>query len=138
MNRIIWVLVLVLSCVVILATHQTIQAAVMAQQAGTSTQTPSSTTVNPALTATPTPTYAPTATTTLVPLPAITLIFPAPTETSTPTITPDSIVITETPNPADGVESSPLSPRLKVLIGLIIVLWVFLIGFIVLYIRQLR
>ncbi len=126
-----------LGCVLVFVAGHTAQAAVMAQIAGTSTNAPSSATATPAVTETPSPSPSVTATTTLVPLPAITLIFPAPTETTTPTVTPLPVAGTQTPKPTDSATVS-LSPRIRLLIGLIIVLWLFLAGFVIIYIRQFR
>src|SRR4030042_4436254 len=55
---------------------------------GTTTQVPTETSSTPVLTFTPSTTPSVTPTTTLMPLPAITLIFPASSNTSTVTITP--------------------------------------------------
>jgi hypothetical protein len=82
-------------------------------------------------------TLASTATTTLVPLPAITLIFPVLTDTPTPTETPTG----QTPgNPGDDTNgrTAELSPRTRVLAIVIIVLWLVLIGFAIIFIRQVR
>ncbi len=138
MNKTIAIALLLLGCLAVFIGGQTAQAARVALVAGTSTMTPSATSGTPAITETQTLTPTVAATTTLVPLPAITLIFPAPTETSTPTVTPLPIAIAQTPEPADGAPLLSLSPRFRVLIGLIILLWLFLVGFAVIYIRQLK
>jgi hypothetical protein len=73
-----------------------------------------------------------------MPLPAITLIFPASTNTSTVTITPVPVSITETPRPSGGDELFTLSPRVRLLIIMLVALWMFLAGFVIIYIRQFR
>ncbi len=138
MNRIIVTVFLLLSCIAAFIAGHSAQAAVNAQAAGSGTPTPTATAGTPVDTATATPVPSETATTTLMPLPAITLIFPAPSETSTPAATPVPIVGTQTPNPAGGLTISPLSPHIRLLVGLIIVLWLILAGFVVVYLRQVR
>lgn len=105
---------------------------------GTVTQTQTGTPGTPSLTNTPSPSLSETPTSTLLPLPAITLIFPESTSTSTATRTPRPIIVTQTPNPPEGVEITQLSPRIRILAILLIILWLFLTGFVILYIRQFR
>lgn len=97
------------------------------------TQSP---TIGPSPTLLTTPTE--TATTTLIPLPEITLIFPIPTNTPTPTRTPINSQLSQTPQSTDDTGVNHLSTRLRFLVAIIIVLWVFLMGFAIIYIRQLR
>jgi hypothetical protein len=78
-----------------------------------------------------------TPTTTLIPLPAITLIFPVSTPTPTATITPTPTA-SETPQPRENTGLNNLSPRFKLLAVLIALLWLILIGFAILFIRQYR
>jgi hypothetical protein len=73
-----------------------------------------------------------------MPLPAITLIFPASTNTSTVTITPVPVSITEAPRPSEGDKLFTLSPRVRLLTIMLVVLWMFLAGFVIIYIRQFR
>ena len=92
----------------------------------------------PTQTSTPTAIPIDTPTTTLLPLPVITLIFPISTSTSTTTSTPKLIEFTVTPTPSTLDELSSLSPRITLLIILVIILWAFLITFLVIYIRQFK
>jgi hypothetical protein len=105
---------------------------------GTVTPSPSGLTSTPSQTFTPTMVPSDTATTTLIPLPAITLIFPKSTATPTATITPTPGSETSTPQPAESSGLNNLSPRFKLLAFLIVLLWLILIGFSILYIRQFR
>lgn len=91
-------------------------------------QTPTST---PAYTTTITPT------TTLIPLPPITLVFPAKTDTPTPTNTAINIREVQTPTPAPSENGDNISPRLRILFIILVLLWIFLAGYLVIYIRQL-
>jgi hypothetical protein len=129
MRRIISICFGLLMCVAIVAIGQTVHATVKFQVTGTSTpsQTPTTT-----VTTTASPT------TTLVPLPAFTLIFPAATMTNTPTISPKPLPATDTPQPKNGAAIFPLSPRLQLLAIFIVLLWLFLAGFVIVYIRQFR
>jgi hypothetical protein len=120
---------ILLVCVAMVAMGHPVHAAVKYQVTGTSTPTQT-------FTSTLTPSASPT--TTLIPLPVITLIFPASTVTSTPTITPEPPPVTKTPQPTNGAAIFPLSPRLQLLLIFIVVLWLFLAGFVIVYIRQLR
>ena len=92
----------------------------------------------PTQTSTPTAIPTDTPTTTLLPLPVITLIFPISTSTSTTTSTPKLSEFTLTPTPSTLDELSSLSPRITLLIFLVIILWAFLITFLVIYIRQFK
>jgi hypothetical protein len=73
-----------------------------------------------------------------VPLPAITLIFPAFTSTSNATVTPVPVSITDAVKPSDEVELTRLSPRIRVLVILLVCLWLLLVGFVIIYIHQLK
>jgi hypothetical protein len=92
----------------------------------------------PTNTSTHTATPADTPTTTLQPLPVITLIFPVSTETSTPTITPKPIYITATSTPSAFENLSSLPSRVSLLLILIFVLWIILAGFLIIYVRQFK
>jgi hypothetical protein len=93
-------------------------------------------TVGPSPTTSATPTG--TATTTLIPLPEITLIFPIPSDTPTLTKTLFPVQLSQTPQPSENGVLDRLSIRFRYLITLLIILWVFLIGFAIIYVRQLR
>jgi hypothetical protein len=93
-------------------------------------------TSGPSPTITSTPTITPT--TTLIPLPEITLIFPLPTSTPSPSRTPADRQLTQTPVAGEQSDLNQLSPRFKILTGLIVVLWIVLAGFAIIYIRQMR
>jgi hypothetical protein len=134
---------LLLVCILIIAAAKPVHAAVqhLATQSGTTgtvTQSPTGPSSTPPQTFTPTMTPSKTPTTTLIPLPAITLIFPA--STITPTATTPS-----TPQPAFGTVQAEknsglngLPPRFRLLAVLIVILWFILIGFSILFIRQFR
>jgi len=92
---------------------------------------PSST---PSLTYTATVTPSPT----LDPLPAITLLFPAPTNTQIATVTPLQAIGTSTPSPTEDNVFLSSTPRMKTLAIIIAILWLFLAGFLVIYIRQFK
>ena len=102
------------------------------------TQTPTNTASTPSQTYTPSLTPTLTATTTLMPLPEITLNFPV--ATSTPTITASSLnaTLAVTPAPSEVVEGQDLSARIKFLSVVLVILWLILAGFLVIYIRQLK
>ena len=101
-------------------------------------QTPTVTSSTPAQTYTPSVTPSITPTTTLMPLPAITLIFPAPTITSIVTETHKSALGTQTPSHSDSSKLESVSPRMRVLSIILVIIWIILACFLVLYIRQLR
>jgi hypothetical protein len=101
-------------------------------------KTPTSAQSTPTYSSTPSLTPSETPTTTLMPLPEITLIFPLMTATSTSSKTPQPPAISATPIPATEELIFPLSPRLRILAILVILLWIFLAGFSVIFIRQLR
>jgi membrane-associated phospholipid phosphatase len=137
------VLIILLAIILIFAEGQYVHAAVEFQTNGTTptktrTPGPSATKGTPPPTTTPSLTPSQTPTTTLAPLPALTLIFPAPTATDTATPTPDSLVVVATPVPTSGEVIKVLPPRLRLLIIFIILLWVFLLGFAIIYLRQFR
>ena len=127
-----------LALTVILAVEEIAHAEVKYQSSGTSTAGPTATQKTPLPTATVTQTPSATPTTTLAPLPALTLIFPALTATDTATSTPESIQTTETPIPTDGASILATPPRLRLLIIFMVFLWIFLVGFAIIYIRQIR
>ncbi|MFZ0535043.1 MAG: hypothetical protein WAM09_17885, partial [Anaerolineales bacterium] len=137
-----WISILILITFIITPSqpvHAAIQyLATVTAPTDTTTQPPTETPGTPALTFTPSTTPSDTSTTTLMPLPAITLIFPASTNTSTVTITPVPVSITETPRPSGGDELFTQSPRVRLLTIMLVVLWMFLAGFVIIYIRQFR
>jgi hypothetical protein len=92
----------------------------------------------PTNTSTYTATPADTPTTTLQPLPVITLIFPISSETSTPTITPKPIYFTATSPPSAFENISSLPSRVTLLLILIFVLWIILAGFLIIYVQQFK
>ena len=92
----------------------------------------------PSQTDTPTLTPSITPTTTLMPLPEITLVFPAPTSTSRETETPEPALTTQTPNPTKESLHKSVSPRMKVIMLAIALLWLFMAVFVVIYIRQFK
>lgn len=102
------------------------------------TKTPILATRTPSQTYTITVSPSVTPTTTLEPLPEITLQFPASTNNSVPTVTPKSTDVTSTPNPMVGNLLLSINPRMKLIGILIAVLWLFLAGFLVIYIRQIK
>ena len=95
------------------------------------TETPGNT-----LTEIPNATISPT--TTLMPLPAITLIFPAVTSTPTATITPDAHTIKQTPASGLSEGDMNLPPRIKVLNIAVIIIWLLLAGFMIMLVRHFR
>jgi hypothetical protein len=134
---------ILLICIFIIITTQHVQAAIMylvtqSATAGTYTQSPTATSSTPSLTFTPSSTPTETPTTTLVPLPAITLIFPAPTNTSRSTITPVIASNINTAKPTEMVKVTNLTPRIKLLEIMVIGLWIFLVSFVIILIRQFR
>lgn len=102
----------------------------------TSTPSKSSSTPSQTYTATVTPSYTPSPT--LEPLPAITLLFPAPTITPIVTVTPNQSIVTSTPSQTDENELISVNPRTKALSIIVAILWLFLAGFLVIYIRQFK
>ena len=138
MNKIVGTIGILLICFLFLSSGRIAYAATLTPTARTGTPGPTETQGTPSQTFTPSATASQTPTTTLMPLPAITLIFPAATVTSTKTITPLPIPVTETPKPQDNAELLPLSPRLRVLLIFVVLLWIILAGFVILYIRQFR
>ena len=102
--------------------------------------TPSATVpTGPTQTITPAYTPSQTPTTTLMPLPAITLIFPAFTATTTPvTAITQSSSISDINTSQDNSDRSVFSQRLKLLIIVVIILWVVLALFLVIYFRQVK
>lgn len=77
----------------------------------------------------------PTVTPTLEPLPSLEYLFPASTATSFASITPSPTIIATQPKLASSLRPSPLSPRYVILLGIILLLWAFLLVFLVLLIR---
>jgi hypothetical protein len=104
----------------------------------TSTQVQPTSSVSPEVTEGPISTPSATTTTTLVPLPAITLIFPALTNTPTATETSVSNLPTDVSETSNKTGLPGLSPRIKLLAVIIIALWVILAGFVIIFIRQVR
>jgi hypothetical protein len=105
---------------------------------GTVTQSPTRVSSTQSQTSTPSATPTVTPTTTLIPLPEITLIFPVSTPTPTVTITPTPALPVETPNPVEAGRLKNLSPRFKLLAVLISALWLILMGFVILYVKQFK
>ena len=105
---------------------------------GLNTITPSKSSSTPSQTYTVTVTPSETPSPTLEPLPAITLLFPAPTNTPMITVTPHRTIVTSTPSPTDDNEFLSATPRTKALVIIIAILWLFLAGFLVIYIRQFK
>jgi hypothetical protein len=104
----------------------------------TNTQTTTAIPGTPTHTLTPSATPSNTPTAPLLPLPAITLIFPVSTNTSTSTNTPRPTLFTQTPIPSNLNTLSVYSPRFTLLFILLFFLWIFLAGFLIIYIRQFR
>ncbi len=114
----------------------------------TATATPTSldstTAVSVGETDTPAPTSEggrPTSTITLMPLPTIELLFPVPSATASPvpTVTPTLSPTSQTPQPSQeslAVTQAKLSMRIKVLGGIVILLWLFLVVFVIVYFHQ--
>jgi len=125
---------LILFIVLIIAIAQPVNASDVLQAAGT--QSPTKTVGTPSSTYTPTATPSPTSTTTLMPLPVITLIFPVTTSTPTTTISPQLVQGTVPSEPSTNGQNAPISPRIRVLGIVLVILWLILAGFIIIYIRQ--
>jgi hypothetical protein len=104
----------------------------------TSSITPTVTSGTPSQTYTPTTTPSPSATTTLIPLPVVTLIFPKKTPTPSPTITPTVIHEVEENQKSQESKVNFSSPRFRLLSVLVIFLWLILAGFLIVYIRQFK
>jgi hypothetical protein len=94
-------------------------------------------TPQPSGTVTPIGLGTPTTTTTLIPLPSITLIFPAFTQTETPTITvtftSSTPTLTRTNTPSDQGRTAY---KIIYLVGIVILLWLLLGGFIYFFMRR--
>jgi len=101
-------------------------------------RTPTATLSTPSQTYTPTITPSITPTTTLMPLPAITLVFPVPTSTSRVIVTPEPVLRTRTPNPTEETIYKSVSPRMKAITVALALLWLFLAVFVIIYIRQFK
>jgi hypothetical protein len=125
-------------CALFLVAARPVHAAMLYLVTQTVTPSPTGRTSTPSQTFTPTMTPSNTATTTLIPLPAITLIFPASTTTPTPTITTTPSIADETSHPQGTSGLNNLSARYRLLAVLIALLWLVLIGFAVLFIRQFK
>jgi hypothetical protein len=121
-----------------LATGTLTQAASPASPTVTGFPSRTATPVPPTQTATMLYTPSITPSTTLLPLPVITLIFPAYTTTNTVTATPQFSPTPETTQSIDKSKPSNLTPRLILLVGILIILWVVLAGFLVVFFRQLK
>jgi hypothetical protein len=104
---------------------------------GLISQTPITTPGTPTVTSTPGPTASYTPTTTLMPLPAVTLIFPQSTNTPTVTNTPNNSFDLMTPEPNSAGETTSVPPRLRILSIVLVFLWIFLVGYLIIFIRQL-
>ena len=105
---------------------------------GSNIKTPSMPSSTPSQTYTATVTPSVTPSPTLDPLPAITLLFPAPTNTPKATVAPLQAIGTSTPSPTDDNVFQSTTPRMKTLAIIIAILWFFLAGFLVVYIRQFK
>jgi hypothetical protein len=92
----------------------------------------------PSETETPSVTPSLTPTTTLMPLPEITLVFPAPTRTPHATETQKLEVSTPTSTPATDNIFVNISSRTRVISIVVALLWLLLAIFIVIYIRQFK
>lgn len=139
-NCVVYILLILIS---IIATSKPVQAAVNYLVTVTATSTsnipyPIATLSTPLNSVTPSGTQTITPTTTLVPLPAITLIFPAPTSTARVTPTQESISNLDYTVSADVMGENKISPRIQVLTVLMVILWLFLVGFVILFIRQFK
>ncbi len=105
--------------------------------AGTAVASDSATAVTgtPGPSSTPENTATPSQTLTLMPLPALTLIFPAATQTPRPSATPPSISPT-----APGVSlksgGEELTSRIRLLVLVTIISWLLLAGFLIVFLRQ--
>jgi hypothetical protein len=136
MKKVLIAIIIILNCFLAITVKQSVLAAGEHQASGTTT--PTSTQGAPTGSYTPSITPLATPTTTLVPLPAVTLIFPKITATRPPTVIPAPLPATETPPSAGEAAIITLSPRLRLLVILIIFLWIFLAGFAVVYIWLLK
>jgi len=101
-------------------------------------QTPTGTSGTPSQTRTPSATPSVTPTTTLMPLPAITLIYPPSTSTSIPTETPMPDVEIQNTNASTNGEILSVSPRIRLLSVVLVILWLILACFLVIYIKQFK
>lgn len=124
-----------LSCAVFFLLAQPVNAAVIALVTGSVSPSPTNV---PTSTFTPSATPTLTPTTTLVPLPAITLIFPAQTSTPITTMAPTYVSILNTTNLSDRVEFTNLSPRLRLIAVILVFLWLLLVGFAIIFLRQFK
>ena len=134
---------LLLICVLVITGVQPINIFILDISTATPTsglysKTPPMTSSTPSQTYTATVTPSVTSTPTLEPLPAITLLFPAPTSTPISTVTPFQDTRTSTPSPTEDNVFLSATPRMKTLAIIIAILWIFLVGFIVIYIRQFK
>jgi hypothetical protein len=81
------------------------------------------------------PTETPTPTTTLGVLPEFSQVFPLPSITATVTAT-DEIQAASSPTQM-SIHKQPISGRLQLLVVIVILLWLFLAGFLIFYLRKL-
>ena len=102
------------------------------------TQTQTGTEYPPSETETPSVTPSLTPTTTLMPLPEITLVFPAPTRTPHATETQKLEVSTPTSTPSTDNIFMNISARTRVISIVVALLWLLLAIFIIIYIRQFK
>jgi hypothetical protein len=101
-------------------------------------QTPTGMTSLQSQTNTPTDTPTVTPTTTLIPLPEITLIFPAYTTTPEITQIPTLVLPTATQIPdSENIYDSGY-PRVRLLLIVLGLLWLILVSYLIIYIRQFR
>ncbi len=106
-------------------------------QIATHTPTPSPTPTSPGPLVTLEGTVFPSPTTTLLPLPSITLIFPVLTATQTPTATQiETPAASATPTDTPELDDEPVPTRWKIAAMLLVVLWILLAGFLTILIRR--
>ena len=134
---------ILLLCASHIVAVQPVQAAVMylvtvSATSSANLQSPTSISTAPVQTYTPSLSPTQTPTTTLVPLPVITLIFPAPTNTARATATPVHIFNIDNTKPSGEVNLFKLSPRMMVLVIVVVCLWILLVGFAIFFIRQFK
>ena len=135
--------IIIIFCLLAIASSLPISVPMVNAQSFTSTssqgtKTPILSTSTPSQTYTITVSPSVTPTTTLEPLPEITLQFPIPTGNSIPSIAPKSTDVTSTPYATAENLLLSINPRMKIIGILITALWLFLTGFLVIYIRQIK
>jgi hypothetical protein len=129
------VMFVLFSGVFIFLLAQPAYAAVYALVTGSVSPSP---TIAPSSTYTPSATPTETPTTTLLPLPAITLNFPLQSSTPITTISPTTLSNPDTTKSSDRGEFTSLSPRLRLLAVILVILWLLLISFAIVFFRQFK